>query len=231
MLFDVVLVLLSYTYIISIILFLTQVKRMGRIDGSTSRKVLHIMIGNLVFLIPFFSSSVSTVAVAAPFIVVTLLASPLSPFKVPDRRLEELVSLTEEGHGLGLVFYAVSYTVLAVYFTGQPHVIAAGILPMAYGDSLASIVGRRYGGAFLPRVGEKSLEGSIAMLVGSFVSLTCATTFFRVVSPARLGDPLSASLLVSLLASFVESVSPGGYDNILVPLPCALAFRWLMGGV
>jgi hypothetical protein len=42
-----------------------------------------------------------------------------------------LSEISEEGHPLGLVFYATSHTVLALFFASKPYVIAAGILPMA----------------------------------------------------------------------------------------------------
>jgi hypothetical protein len=45
------------------------------------RKFLHAMIGNLPFVIPFFTSNVYPVLVAAPFIVVTFFASPYTPLR------------------------------------------------------------------------------------------------------------------------------------------------------
>jgi len=99
------------------------------VSHKVSRKFLHAMIGNLPFIIPFFTSNVYPVLVAAPFILVTLFASPYSPSKSISRRLKGLADITEEGHHLGLVFYAISYTFLALFFASKPYVVAAGILP------------------------------------------------------------------------------------------------------
>jgi hypothetical protein len=77
------------------------------ISQKASRKFLHAMIGDLLFAIPFFTSNIYPVLVAAPFILITLLASSYSPFKDISRRSKGLADITEEGHPLGLAFYAV----------------------------------------------------------------------------------------------------------------------------
>jgi len=68
------------------------------------------MIGNLPFVIPFFTMRAAPFLVAAPFIIVTFVASPYSPFATLRGRLSGLSDLTEEGHHLGLILYAISYT-------------------------------------------------------------------------------------------------------------------------
>ncbi len=142
---NVLLMLLCYFYILFIILVSGRMNEVLHISPKMSRKFLHAMIGNLPFVIPFFTSEIYPVLVAAPFILVTYFASPYTPFKSISRRMKGLADITEKGHGLGLVFYAISYTFLALFFSSRPIVIAAGVLPMAYGDSAASLVGEKYG--------------------------------------------------------------------------------------
>jgi phytol kinase len=131
-----------YAYILFIILLSERMTAPLHVSQKSSRKFLHAMIGNLPFIIPFFSSSIYPVLVAAPFIAVTFLASPVSPFKKLNKKMKGLAGITEEGHHLGLVFYAISYTILAFFFASKPYIIAAGILPMAYGDAAASLIGK-----------------------------------------------------------------------------------------
>ena len=133
---NVLLTILCYVYIILMIYFAGKLDKWLNISQRTSRKFLHAMIGNLPFIIPFFTSTVFPVLVAAPFILVTYLATPYTPINRMNR-LKDLANLTEKGHSLGLFFYAVSYTFLALFFASKPMVIAAGILPMASGDSAA----------------------------------------------------------------------------------------------
>ena len=136
-----------YGYILIVILVTGKIGR--GLSRNSSRKFLHIMIGNLPFLIPFFSYNTFPLNfpffVAVPFVFVTFLVSPYSPVKSLSRKMSELTEVTKGGHQLGLVFYAISYTVLAWFFSAKPYVIAAGILPMAYGDAAASLVGEKFG--------------------------------------------------------------------------------------
>jgi len=140
-LWNISLMLLCYAYVVLVILVSSKIDGFFHIPVKVSRKFLHAMIGNLPFIIPFFTSNVYPVLVAAPFVLVTFCVSPYSPFPNIGKRLAGLTGITEEGHSLGLVFYAISYTALALVFASKPYVIAAGIFPMAYGDSPASIVG------------------------------------------------------------------------------------------
>ncbi|MDI6905401.1 MAG: hypothetical protein QMD13_07975 [Candidatus Bathyarchaeia archaeon] len=61
-----------------------------------------------------------------------------------------------------------------MFFASKPCVVAAGILPMAYGDSAASMVGERYGRRKYEFVADKSLEGSAALFFASFSVLQLA---------------------------------------------------------
>ncbi|MDH4221550.1 MAG: hypothetical protein OEV19_02290, partial [Candidatus Bathyarchaeota archaeon] len=76
---NVILMILCYVYILFIIFVSGKMDKFLHISQKASRKFLHAMIGNLPFVIPFFTSSIYPVLVAAPFIVVTFFASPYSP--------------------------------------------------------------------------------------------------------------------------------------------------------
>jgi phytol kinase len=228
---NVILMVLCYVYILFIIFVSGKIDKFLHISQKASRKFLHAMIGNLPFIIPFFTSNIYPVLVAAPFILVTFFASPYSPVENINKRLKGLADLTEEGHHLGLVFYAVSYTFLAFFFASKPYVIAAGILPMAYGDSLASIVGERYGRRRYKLVAEKSLEGSAAMFLGSLFSFTISLIFFSAVYQFSVYEKIVPALAVATVAALVESISPMSFDNLTVPAFSALTFLLLSGGI
>ncbi len=228
---NVLLMLLCYVYILFIIFVSSKMDKLLHISQKTSRKFLHAMIGNLPFIIPFFTSNIYPVLVAAPFILVTFFASPYSPFKNVGKRLKGLADITEKGHNLGLVYYAVSYTFLALFFASKPYVIAAGILPMAYGDSAASIVGERYGRRRYKLVADKSLEGSATMFFASFFSLTISLFYFSALYPFSVFEKIFPALAVATVATLVESFSPMGFDNLTVPAFSALTFLLLNGGL
>jgi phytol kinase len=223
---NIILMLLCYGYVLVIILVSSKMPGALNVSQKTSRKFLHAMIGNLLFVIPFFTSNIYPVLVAAPFILVTFLASPYSPI---SERLKGLADITEKGHPLGLVFYAISYTLLAFFFASQPYVIAAGILPMAYGDSTASLVGEKYGKRRYSITGKKTLEGSMAMLCSSFLSLVIGLIYFSAIYSLSAWALILRAIPVVIFVTLVESVSPRGFDNLTVPILGALTFRLLIG--
>lgn len=227
---NILLMLLCYGYILFIIFVSSKLHKIRRISQKASRKFLHMIIGNLPLIIPFFTANIYPVLVAAPFILVTFFASPYSPFKNISKRLKGLTDLTEEGHPLGLVFYAVSYTVLAFFFASKPSVIAAGILPMAYGDSAASIIGEKYGRRRRKLIAGKSLEGSMAMFFASFLSFTFSLIFFSALYQFSVFEKILQAIIVAAIATLVERVSPVGFDNLTVPFFGALTFLLLDGG-
>lgn len=192
------------------------------------------MIGNLPFVIPFFSYNSFPLNfpffVAAPFILVTLLASPYSPSSRLYGKLRSLSDITEEGHSLGLVYYAVSYTVLASFFSARPIVVASGVLPMAYGDASAALIGERFGKRRYRIFAAKSLEGSVGMFMVTFSVFAISLMFFSQVCSFAVSNPISAVLAVALVAVLAEGLSPLGFDNLTVPILSALTFILLTGG-
>lgn len=224
------LMLLCYIYIFIIILVSGRMAKSLKISPRSSRKFLHMMIGNLPFIIPFFTLSFFPTLVAAPFIIVTFLATPYSPFKNVNKKLKGLSEITEEGHRWALVFYAISYTCLAFLFAQKSYVIAAGILPMAYGDAAASIVGEKFGRHKYKLVAKKSLEGSAAMFLISLTILGVSMVFFSALYGFSFSSKLLAVVSAAAVATLVEGFSPMGFDNLMVPAFSVLIFLLYGGG-
>jgi dolichol kinase len=143
-----------------------------------------------------------TFLAAAPFIILTYLISPYSPIKLNNK-------VSSSGHGLGLVYYAISWTILAFFFFDQPWIIAVGIAAMSYGDGLASLIGQKYGKTKYNLLGDtKSIEGSLAMFLVLIVALAGVLAYY--------GQPINALtvLMVSLVATLLEGITPKGLDNL-----------------
>ena len=197
---DIVGLMLVYGYIV--ILLIISEKVLSKYPNF-SRKFLHIMVGNVLFILPLFTNQyVITFLAAAPFIVLTFLMSPYSPIKLNDR-------ISSSGHGLGLVYYAVSWTVLAYFFFDQPWIIAVGIAAMSYGDGMAALIGAKYGKHKYNIFGDKkSFEGSITMFLVLILTLGIVLAYYHV----------SISLLVlpvvALVATVFEGITPKGLDNL-----------------
>jgi phytol kinase len=232
---NLVLLIACYAYVLLIILISGKMNSVFHISRKSSRKFLHAMIGNLPLIIPFFSYNSFPLnfpfLVAAPFILVTFLASPYSPSKRVYEKMKSLSDITEEGHQLGLVFYAVSYTLLALFFSSKPYVVAAGVLPMAYGDASAALIGEKYGKRHYRIFADKSVEGSITMFLASFISFVVSLLFFSVLYAFPVSKVMLAALGVGFVATLAEGLSPLGFDNITVPILSALTFLILSGGL
>jgi len=197
---DILGLILVYAYVI---LLLVISERVLKKHPNFSRKFLHIMVGNILFILPFFQSRwVMALLAAAPFILLTFLISPYSPLKIKDR-------ISGSGHGLGLVYYAISWTVLALLFFDQPWIIGVGIAAMSYGDGMASLIGMKYGRIKYNLTGDnKSLEGSLAMFFVLIVMLWVVLAYYAV--------PVNPMVIVSvaLVATILEGITPKGLDNI-----------------
>ena len=102
---------------------------------------------------------------------------------------------------------------------------------MAYGDASAAIMGEKYGKKQYHVFTKKSLEGSGTMFVVSFLSIEASLLFFSTLyslSPLAL---TMAALVVALMTTLAEALSPLGFDNITVPLLGASVFLLFGGGI
>jgi phytol kinase len=190
----------------------------GRADGEWVRKVVHIGTGNVVLLAWWLGLPwLLCLAVASLFTAIAFLSSyfPLLPF------LENAGRKTR-----GVFYYALSISLLVGGFGWLQHLEFAvvGTLVMAWGDGLAALVGKRWGKhPYAVWTGQKSWEGSFAMAVASYI----VTYGVLAIARQQLGPhqpfDLWLPLPVAILATILEAWSPGGTDNLSVPLGAAIA--------
>ena len=100
---------------------------------------------------------------------------------------------------------------------------------MAYGDAAASLIGERYGKKKFHIFARKSVEGSVAMLIVSILSITVGLLYFSFFYSFTLSGFLLAGVAAALVATVAEALTPLGFDNIMVPLLSALSFFFLIG--
>ncbi|OPX59912.1 MAG: Cytidylyltransferase family protein [Methanobacterium sp. PtaB.Bin024] len=207
---DIIGLVLVYGYVI---LLLVLSEKVLKKYPNFSRKFLHIMVGNILFILPVFTSRwVMALLAAAPFIILTFLMSPSSPLKFKDR-------ISTSGHGLGLVYYSISWTALALIFFDQPWIIAVGIAAMSYGDGMAALIGKQYGKIKYNISGdEKSLEGSLTMFLVLMAALGIVLVYYGV--PASI----TVIAIVALVATIFEAVTPKGLDNLTACFSAVISY-------
>ncbi len=218
---DIVGVAAVYIYVTVLIVFTEKV--FSKKYPVQSRKFLHIMTGNIAFILPLFETrEIMAFLAAGPFILFTFLMSPYSPIKSMRGKT------SEAGHGLGLVYYAITWTILAYVFFDHREIIAMGILAMSYGDGLASLIGIKYGTRkYTVFKDTKSYVGSLAMFLCTFLLLVIAVVFYA--------QPLTTRVVAYLLsmagvATVVEGITPLGLDNLSVPFVAAVMYWFFLVG-
>ena len=210
-------VLLVYVYV-AILLLITE-KLLNK-HPTVSRKILHIMTGNIAFLLPIFQTrEVMAFFAAGPFILFTFLMSPHSPIKSIKGKT------SEAGHGMGLVYYAIAWTVLAYVFFDHTEIIAVGILAMSYGDGLASLLGVKFGKRkYRIWQNEKSYIGSASVFFFTFITTIIALWFYEILITPYI---LLVLAFIALVVVIVEALTPKGLDNLSVPFIAAFLY-WLI---
>lgn len=221
---DIIGLVAVYTYVAIVVVIAAKWKAIR--NAKMHRKFVHIMVGNIVFLWWVFDSRyVMAFLAAAPFILLLLLASPYSHFgKLKDSFLGQTAG---ESHDLGLVYYAISWTILAFFLFDYRLIASIAIVAMAYGDGLGGLIGKRYGKHRIN--GPKTLEGTLAVFAGTVIATFVVIQFYQwlnyqgllAVPQISMATSIVVALLIGAFVATVEQITPGQYDNLVIPLGTA----------
>ncbi|MDR2898388.1 MAG: phosphatidate cytidylyltransferase [Spirochaetaceae bacterium] len=115
---------------------------------------------------------------------------------------------------LGPVTLAMGVLVTAFFFEHPAATI--GIYALAFGDGIASLVGRAVGHLTIPFTGGKTLEGSIACFCAVFIAAFVVSR-----------NP-SVSLCIAGAAMVLEALPLKDFDNLLIPIVIALLSQFVL---
>ena len=213
---DIIALIAVYVYVIIIFIISEKVLKSR---PEFSRKFLHIMVGNMIFAMPFFSNPwVMIIGVTLPASIGTFLLTEYSPIKIEN-------SMTESGHALGLFFYSAIWTVLLVIFGNQLWIVALAIVPLVYGDGFAALIGIKFGKVKFSIFGStKSLEGSLSMFVVTTVMSVFVWMVFTSIGYNMPEFNMVNIILISAVATLCEAFSYGGIDNLTVPAVTSILY-------
>lgn len=221
----------SLVYVLAVLGASSLLARRGW-SAEATRKLVHIALGGWwLIAAAFFASPLWAAALPAVFILVNGWAWRRAHLKFMGREGAEETP--------GTVYYAVSLTALALFSfgLGAPYVGALGVFCMAFGDGLAAVVGKRFGGGGAG----KTVAGSVTMFLVSLAS--CAGVFawgaamgWQGAAPVFAGLSGVAGFAVAVAvaaglaaaATWFERVSPAGLDNLTVPLGVSGLFAVLL---
>jgi len=231
-LLDLLIVFLTYLYVFATILIPVQLKKRGKITKFQARKAVHLLAGLSILTISYYEWKWWAVIIAGSLTFLVLLSSKKSKVKQLKELYDSIGEEAEEkvGYLQGPFHYCLSITVLVLIFVifapTQLYFPVAGILLMIISDTLASVIGKRYGKVSikLPWTNShRTLEGSLAFLVSGFILCFIAFTVLGVANPITqehisLETALIFSLVTSGLATLVELFSPSTWDDLTVPI-------------
>lgn len=204
------------TWVLLVILIAWLVSRFTNSEPEIIRKIVHIGTGNVILLAWWLDIPAAVGITSAIFASIITLLSYFLPI---------LPGINSVGRqSLGTFFYAVSIGILVAcfWYLHQPQYAALGILIMAWGDGLAALVGQRFGKHKYKLFGaNKSWEGSLTMTFVSFL----ITMLILLPTQGNYWQIWLISIIVAIIATFLEAFSFLGIDNLTVPIgSAALAY-------
>ena len=90
-----------------------------------------------------------------------------------------------------------------------------GIFALAFGDGLASLTGKMIGKITIPGAKGKTVAGSLACFLAVYISTFCCCKNCFV------------SLIVAVVAMFIEVLPLSDFDNVLIPVSIGTIFYFL----
>jgi phytol kinase len=207
--------LLTFAYVFSVPPLMDYLVTRHSLPRDISRKITHICAGSTIVFLPLFvDGDWSHYLNISVFVVWTVLLVQKGLFAAPDD--QAVKTMTRTGDRRELLKGTFSFVLVAIICGTIYYKQPAGVLAMAmlgWGDGLAPIVGTRYGKMKYHILSDKSVEGSLAFLVGSIV----AGLFFSYLIVPQSFNPLNI-VVIAVIATIAEGVSPKELDNLTIPL-------------
>jgi phytol kinase len=203
--------LIAYLYVFTVIGLAEGLRRWRGYSNGFTRKFIHIGVGMLSWLVPCIFTS------PWPFVFASLTFAVLNFF---DWRYGFFSSMASSNRSnLGTVYFPLAAAAVALIFWNQPPLMVAALMPLTWGDGLASVVGRIYGTNTYSVFGHtRSLQGSAGFFVfGGF--FTWLALWLVPGSPEITAlAAFAPALVVITVTTIAEAVSPWGLDNLVIPL-------------
>ena len=216
--------LLTFVYVFSVPPLMDYLVTNHGLPRDISRKITHICAGSVIIFLPLFVDvDWSHYLNITVFAVWTILLIQKGLFAADDDQAVKTMTRTGDKRELlkgTLYFVLVAMLCGTLYYKTFEGVLAMAVL--GWGDGLAPVVGTRYGKMKYRILSDKSVEGSLAFLAGS---IAAGLFFVWLVVPESFDA--GKILLIALIATVVEGVSPKEVDNLTIPAAVILAAKLL----
>ncbi len=233
-LWDVIAMVICTVTLLLIVKINGRIQKSGKLPTYITRKIIHILVAPI-YLISWFLYTGSSFSRYIAMIVPSLFVLQFIAIGTGILKDEDSVrgmSRTGDPKELlkGTLFYSIIIVLVTVlWFYVPPSGLLSEGNPAAFviigclagGDGLADIIGRKFGGEkkFGVAGAKKTIAGAIGMFVGSFAFSMGLIALFSIeiatFNVLRLMLPVA---IISLVATFVELISPPNSDNLTIPI-------------
>ena len=193
-------------WIITILIIAFLCKRYFPKQEELSRKIIHIGTGPVILLAALFDIQ-KNIAFFSAFSITIALGLNYQYRLLPA--IEDI-----ERKSFGTIAYGISITLLLLIFWPRYSIsISIGVLSMAFGDGLAGLIGRSITSP------KWSILGQTKSIAGTFTMATVVAILTKTISSFNSLEiqPLEI-IVISLVATLLEQISPWGIDNLTVPI-------------
>ena len=196
-----------------------------KIPKEVFRKTLHMILlcSVFVFVYAFNTWWISAIG-AIVFIIMVYPVLAISERKLPV--YSEL--LIERRHGeikrsLIVAFFMFAVLICVCWgWLGEKYLVIASVLAWGLGDAAAALVGKRFGRHHIEGKlveGRKSVEGTVAMFLVSFVAVMVV---LLVHNSLKWYGYVPTAVITAAVCALVELYTRGGMDTITCPLAAAV---------
>lgn len=183
------------------------VRRLIPSNTEISRKTVHLLGGLTALSFPYlFVSHWTVLALSVSFCAIVLITKRKGILK-------SVHDVERKSHGG--IYYPLAVWLIFLLSSTKPVIYFISILVMAVSDTMAALVGGKYGVIKFDVEGNlKSLEGSIAFF---FVTFLCIHLPLLLLTDIGRIESVLIAFIIALLVTGFEAISLSGSDNIIVP--------------
>ncbi len=187
-----------------------QVRKLGHM-------LIHFIIAFFPYMFSYMISIITSIVIVSLFVI---LISLIPPIRYLQRVYIECTREGEKVIELVINSIATAFAVLLILFVfaDKLYIFTAAMLTVSLGDGMGEMIGRPYGRIKYKIFSEKSLEGSIFVFVGTFISILVSFAFHSLLG---LEGFWWKALVLGLICMVIEACNYKFLDNTVLPLSVA----------
>ncbi len=229
-LWDIIALVISFFCVMMVVQINGKIQKSEKLPTYMTRKIVHILAAPVYVLTwLLFSGSVFSRYIASIVPILFIVQFTLiGTGKMEDEAFIRSMSRSGDPKELlkGTLYYAIIlFVVTILWFTNGIKNANPGALIilgcLAGGDGFADIIGRKYGGdkKFGLFGAEKTIAGTIAMFLGSFIFSYGLLAIFSIGIPDfGLVQFLLPTVIISFVVTIVEALPPPNSDNLTISI-------------